>query len=299
MMLGLRDSFEYFACNACGCLQIAEFPENLEKFYPDGYYSFNSTPKLSDHFLIRKVKFHRSRFQTGSKDIFGKALAKISKTPVFYEYFKNAGVNLDSKILDVGCGFGKLLLWMKREGFSNILGIDPFIKETIRYSNGLTILKMAIDELDEQFDFIMLHHSFEHMPDPAGTLRELHRLIKPSGTILIRIPVPAYAWRTFGTDWVALDAPRHFFLHTPKSIELLANQSGFEVPKIVYDSFAMQFWGSIQYQKDIPLMDPKSYLKNRKNSIFKSEEIREFGKKSALLNKQNDGDAAGFYLVKK
>ena len=60
MMLGLRESFEYFECQCCGCLQISTIPNDLGRFYPQGYYSFNATPKLSDNYLIQKIKFHRS-----------------------------------------------------------------------------------------------------------------------------------------------------------------------------------------------------------------------------------------------
>jgi len=296
MMLGLQDSFEYFECQSCGCLQISTFPENLEKFYPDEYYSFSSNPKVVDNFIVRKIKNHRFRYQFTKNDLIGSIISKVSKTPVFYQYFKNAGIKPDSKILDVGCGFGKLLLWMRREGFSQILGIDPFINQTIKYSNGLTIYKKELKDLDEQFDFIMLHHSFEHMAEPELVLLELRRLTKPAGSILIRIPVTSYAWHTFGTNWVALDAPRHFYLHTQKSMEILANQTGYKITKVVFDSFEMQFWGSIQYQKNIPLMDQRSYLKNKKNSIFTKKEIKGFKNRSKQLNKDQEGDAAGFFL---
>ncbi len=298
MMIGLRESFEYFECRNCGCIQISDVPAEMEKYYPKDYYSFNQNPKTSDNFIVRQIKYHRSHFQLVNRDFIGFLISKASKTPVFYEYFKTAGINLQSRILDVGCGYGKLLLWMKREGFINIMGIDPFIKKTIHYSNGLTILKNELNEIDEQFDFIMLHHSFEHIPNQNDTLKQLNKLLKPSGHILIRIPVAAYAWKNFGVDWIALDAPRHCYLHTLKSMEILAQESGLKIKKVFFDSFALQFWGSIQYQNDIPLMDPKSYLKNKKNSMFNNSEIQDFSKQSELLNKDQMGDAAGFYLKK-
>jgi predicted SAM-dependent methyltransferase len=188
---------------------------------------------------------------------------------------------------------------MKREGFSNVSGIDPYIPETLNYKNGLTIQKKVLKDLNQDFDFIMLHHSFEHMPDPIRTLQELYHLTKPTGKVLIRIPIASsYAWRTFGTDWVALDAPRHFYLHTLKSMELLTQMSGFNIEKVVFDSFELQFWGSIQYQRDIPLMDPRSFQINKKNSIFSKNELNKFKENSVRLNNDKQGDAAGFYLTK-
>ena len=41
MMFGFRDEFSYFKCNICNCLQIAAFPDDMSKYYPENYYSFN------------------------------------------------------------------------------------------------------------------------------------------------------------------------------------------------------------------------------------------------------------------
>ena len=47
MMLGLRDMHTYFECSECGCLQIAEIPENIQDYYPsDDYYSYDEIPKI-------------------------------------------------------------------------------------------------------------------------------------------------------------------------------------------------------------------------------------------------------------
>ena len=43
MMFGFRDEFLYFKCPVCGCLQIADIPKNLSKYYPENYYSFQQS----------------------------------------------------------------------------------------------------------------------------------------------------------------------------------------------------------------------------------------------------------------
>jgi len=137
--------------------------------------------------------------------------------------------------------------------FRDLTGVDPFIKEDIHYSSGLRVLKKSLFEVDDQYDLITLHHSYEHMPEPLVVMKQLHRLTKEGGTVLIRIPLAdSYAWRTYGVDWLQLDAPRHIYLHTCKSIERIAKQSGFHIKDIVYDSDAEQFLGSEQYKRDIP-----------------------------------------------
>ena len=40
MMYGLPEEFEYFKCSGCGCLQIKDFPSNIEKYYPPNYLNY-------------------------------------------------------------------------------------------------------------------------------------------------------------------------------------------------------------------------------------------------------------------
>ena len=122
-----------------------------------------------------------------------------------WEWFRKAGATPASRILDVGCGRGLLLKNLQYQGFSNLSGVDPFQEKT---HPGLNIHRTELNELAGQYDFIMLHHSLEHMPDPAGALGELKRLCSPGGTILVRIPVAScYAWERYGVNWFQIDAP--------------------------------------------------------------------------------------------
>lgn len=80
---------------------------------------------------------------------------------------------------------------------------------------------------------------------------------------------------------------------------MLAEQAGFEVEKIEYDSSDYVIWSSEQYLKGIPLHAANSRMISKKNSIFSKEDIREFRKIIAAENAKNNGDTAAFYLKKK
>jgi len=127
--------------------------------------------------------------------------------------------------------------------------------------------------------------------------KDLHRLLKENRYILIRIPtVSSHAWRHYRENWVQLDAPRHLFLHSVKSLKHLAETNGFELIKVVYDSTEFQFVGSELYLRNIPL---KAHCgKNIKNTLFNKDEIDEYRKKAEALNQMNDGDQACFILYK-
>jgi SAM-dependent methyltransferase len=296
MMYGYRDKFEYFECGKCGCLQINDVPENLSKYYPTDYYSIM---KIEEKGLLKSfLKRQLANYSFYNKGIIGKMLTMKYDLAFDPEWFRRSKVSFDSKILDVGCGSGHLLYYLQLVGFSNCTGIDPFISEDIFYNNGVTILKKEIRDHDDQFDFIMLHHSFEHMKEPLSVLKELFRLLKPDRYIVIRIPIASFAWSKYGVNWIQLDAPRHLFLHTTKSVQILTEQVGFRIADMVFESTDFQFWGSEQYVMDIPLKDSLSYAVNPRKSIFSKKQINYFKAKAHELNDNGEGDTVCIYLYK-
>ena len=297
MMFGYRDRFEYIKCAECGCLQIKEVPKDLSKYYPENYYSFKKKDYSGSGFINAFRKRQRAENWLYGRSVMGKLLSIRRRMPHYFDWFKKAGIGFNSEVLDIGCGTGDFLLEMRKYGFSNLTGIDVFIKEDIFYKNGVKILKKQLSELKRQFDFIVFNNSFEHMPQPLSVFKELHRLLRPGKYALIRTPVASsFAWRKYGVHWVQLDAPRHLFLHTSKSVQVLARQTGFSVAEAVFDSTEFQFLGSEQYANDIPLRDERSYCVDPRKSIFSEEEIMSFKGKAIELNRNKDGDSACFYL---
>jgi predicted SAM-dependent methyltransferase len=158
------------------------------------------------------------------------------------------------------------------------------------------VLSRKLGEVDGEFDLIMFHHSFEHIAEQNATLAEAAARLKLGAQILIRIPVVAFAWRKYRTDWVQLDAPRHLFLHTKRSLQLLAARHGLRIRKVDDDSTARQFWVSEQYRHDIPLRDPRSYSQNPDRSLFSPQQIDQFAREAEMLNAEGRGDQAAFHL---
>lgn len=298
MMFGLNDSFLYFQCNECDCLQITEIPAIISKYYPSGYYSFGTY--AGERFkgmgsYLYKARNRASLFRTG---LFQKILHFINPISK-WDTFQNLGINIQSRILDVGCGNGDMFLYPLREiGFKSLTGCDPFIAETIHYPNGLTVFKRDIFEMTGQWDIILFNHSFEHVANPEENLKKVYELLSPTGCCILRIPtVPCFAWSKYKTNWVQLDAPRHYFLHSPRSIQLMAERRGLILDRVIYDSTFFQFTGSESYLKNISLVTQKE----KKHQGFFSRKIDKmrFERMAKKLNRENQGDQAAFYLRKK
>ncbi len=296
MYLGTREVFDYLECSNCGCLQLLNPPNDYSSHYPKDYFTFQQKHEGKIKSILNRF---RDKSAMGEKSFLGNILYKKFGEPTYITRLKIAGVGFNDSILDVGCGKGILLHKMKESGFNNVLGIDPFIDETIIYPNGLKIIKKNFNELEGKFDFIMFNHSFEHMENPFEVMNQSNRLLNKNKFLLVRIPVSdSYAFKHYKENWCSLDAPRHLFLHTKKSIELLAKESGFELKQINYDSRSWQLWGSEQYSKNISLMDERSYYTNPSKSIFTKNQIAEFENQVIELNKNGEGDQAEFYLQK-
>jgi len=92
------------------------------------------------------------------------------------------GINKNSKILDVGCGKGRLLYILRDLGFKHLYGIDPYIEEDIIDKN-ITIWKKTIYDvpLSLKFDLIMFHHSLGYMIDQLEVLRKAKHLLSNNG----------------------------------------------------------------------------------------------------------------------
>ena len=294
---GMHDEFEYIECGACGCLQIAETPADLSRYYPSDYYSF---AKRKGRFNLPKLLRYAWRMTRQGNLLGILKRARRMTAPSEHDVILQSGAaRLDSRILDVGCGSGELVHQMALAGFTNLTGIDPFLGGNPFQHPAIRVLKKSVFEIEGVFDFIMLHHSFEHMENPREVLGRLHELLADDGTLLIRVPVAgSYAWRTYGVNWVQLDAPRHLFLHTPQSMRLLAAQAGFAVEEVTYDSNDSQFWGSEQNLRGIPLWSPQSYSTNPGASIFTEKRIEAYVRHAAELNAVGDGDTARFILRK-
>lgn len=299
MMFGLREKFDYFQCDGCGCLQITSFPNDMAKYYPANYYSMaavNEAPLTGIKGWLKKLNFGASVFDHGIVNNLVFAMAPSSKLGMLH------GLNLskNARILDVGSGNGQKFLYpLSQIGFKNLLGCDPFLNETITYKNGLKILKASVYDVKNEWDVITYHHAFEHVPDPLENLRHVKSILSPKGTCIIRIPTASsYAWEHYRENWYQVDAPRHFFLHSHESMRILADQAGLKLEKITCDSTAAQFTASEKYRRDIASIEKEPRL-SLSEKIRKRIRKQKYKSAAKTLNKDKRGDQAAYYLVHK
>lgn len=282
-MLGLGGDFRYAECLSCGSLQLQSFPEDLSVYYPDDYYSFIQL-QASD-LKVRILKRIRMRAFIW--------LGLEWNAPMYGYWLKKLHPGFSSRIADVGCGNGQLLYELYASGYSDLHGFDPFMAQEKQITPGLNLWKKRIEEAENKFDLIMMHHSFEHMEDPRDVLKSCFQQLNPGGKLLIRCPVAdAEVWKESRELWVQLDAPRHLIIPTVKGLQICATHLGFVLDEVEFDSSDFQFWGTELYHKDISLKEGKTL------KFLNQEERKLMQKKALRFNQEGKGDQACFYLRK-
>lgn len=296
MMYGFRDKFEYFQCAACDCIQILSPPADMKKYYPGDYYSYTAEKSVKRSGLFQRLQC-RSIIR-GNISLVGKMITYKYKPPEYYQTLKDLKLfSLSSPVLDIGSGSGELLKNFYKAGYNDLTGIDPYIEKDIIYNDKLRIEKKELFDVNREFDAIMLHHSLEHMDQQFEVLKKLYSILSKNGRLLIRIPVVSKPLMDeYGSNVVSLDAPRHFYIHSYKSISLLLEKAGFITEKLFYDAHEFSFWGSEQYKNNISLQnDPESYLVKK---TFSDEQMATWRNRIGELNKKGESDNLAIYLKK-
>jgi 2-polyprenyl-3-methyl-5-hydroxy-6-metoxy-1,4-benzoquinol methylase len=145
------------------------------------------------------------------------------------------------KLLDIGAGTGDFLLVAKNNGWETV-GIEPSEKaKKIAITKGISFEETTSNLPDHSFDCITMWHVLEHVPDLDFQIKELKRLVKPSGTLIIAVPnFKSYDAEYYQNFWAAYDVPIHFWHFSKKAIELLFQKENFNLTKVLpmkFDSF--------------------------------------------------------------
>ncbi len=118
----------------------------------------------------------------------------------YRKFFK--GLEKDSSILDLGCGFGQFLHYLKGAGFTNIRGID-LSEDCARAANQLdpeldigTVTDSAtyLNEHKEAFDVVVLNDVLEHVAVErlVDFMRAVHASLRDGGMVIIKTPNSSY-----------------------------------------------------------------------------------------------------------
>jgi 2-polyprenyl-3-methyl-5-hydroxy-6-metoxy-1,4-benzoquinol methylase len=195
--------------------------ENLGKYYDSEDYISHTDNKRS---LFEKL-YHSI-----------KNIALKNKLNLINSLQPNKG-----RILDIGAGTGDFLLVAKKAGWITI-GVEPSDRaKAIAINKGISFVEQTSELENHSFDLISMWHVLEHVPDLENQIKELRRLLKPSGTLIIAVPnFKSFDAKYYGKFWAAFDVPIHFWHFSKTAIKILFEKEEIKLEKVLpmkFDSF--------------------------------------------------------------
>lgn len=135
------------------------------------------------------------------------------------------------RILDVGCGTGANLLMLSKYGQAEGVDVSEDALAFCR-ARGLNEVKLgAGEELpyeDGTFDLVTAFDVVEHMDDDLAGLKEMRRVLRPGGRVLLFVPTFMFLWG------LQDDVSHHRRRYRLPELHRVLEQAGFEVERSTY-----------------------------------------------------------------
>ena len=152
------------------------------------------------------------------------------------------------KLLDLGCGNGNMLVRLRNTRFE-LYGADlssEMIKEAqCRLGLDASLMVADAENLpyeDSLFDILLCNASFHHYPNPRKALREMYRVLKPNGALLIGEGYAAWPLRAFINYSFRYSDSGDFHTYGQKELSTLLSESGFQSVEIKKIGFTKRLY---------------------------------------------------------
>ena len=203
----------------------APIDDELHRYYPSGYYGRGRRFLSAVEWLLNNLHNYRAHQ---------------------IEQHQRPG-----NVLDVGCGRGLLLNKLRQRGWEP-LGTE-LSDEAAAYAReqlGLKIMTGPLQQIglpDGEFDLVILWHVLEHVHSPRDVLREVARVLKPGGTLLVAVPnFGSWEARWSRDKWFHLDVPRHLTHFTARSLGRALDEAGIPITSVNFFSTEYDFFSFVQ-----------------------------------------------------
>lgn len=118
----------------------------------------------------------------------------IANSAAYLEPHLSEGLSL----LDIGCGPGTITVeFAERVAPARVVGLDESAEVIAKASalgreRGVDNLEFMVGDAyalpfaDDSFDIVHAHQTLQHLADPVAALREMRRVVRPSGIVAVR-----------------------------------------------------------------------------------------------------------------
>lgn len=207
--IGLLEGYDLVACQSCGMTFADNIPpqQKFDEYYQHlskyAYEHRGGKESEDDEWRLKQVAIVLRRFLSDPK----------------------------TSILEIGCASGRLLRFLKEDGYEHAFGLDPSpaCSKAARELYGVTAFTGTIFSSslpDTSYDFAILLGVLEHIRDVDIAVRALRKVLSSSGRVYIEVPD--------ATNFIAeQDAPfqefstEHINFFSPVTLQYLMEAGGF------------------------------------------------------------------------
>jgi len=177
-------------------------------------------PRPSSCELSRELtEFYRARTSWNAP---GEARMRFRKATAL------AAVPAGAHVLDLGARDRGLLRFLPEAVHYRGIEIDP---EYARPDVLAHDISQGIPFASGSFDFVFCLELLEHVPDPFGTLSEIHRVLKPGGVLMLSVPNPYHFKEIIWNLFRIADRQGHMYTWTRQTMTRLGEMSGFRLER--------------------------------------------------------------------
>lgn len=103
------------------------------------------------------------------------------------------------RILDIGCGTGFNISYLKQAGYEQADGLDVS-KDALAYCQSRNLENIILSSAetlpiqDSTYDVVLALDIIEHLPNDRQALSDIHRILKTNGTLGIFVPAYQFLW---------------------------------------------------------------------------------------------------------
>lgn len=207
----LRRTFALHRCDACHFAFIADPSLDFDRIYTDAYYRGEGADPLVDYDGELNSARTIRRYEWRGLLTWAKSLTSVDRS---------------TRWLDYGCGSGGFVSYLRAQGI-DAWGFDQG-RAVERLPESFPLLREAdLAARSGSFDVVSAIEVIEHIPDPIAALRQIRRLMKPGGVLLLTTG-NAEPFRKELTTWRYVIPEIHISIFEPKALALALERSGFE-----------------------------------------------------------------------
>lgn len=254
--------FRVVQCKICGLVYLNPRPtqRNIGYYYPSEYIPYGKTAFqdigimgkgrgsfarlknwmkktiLEEHYKYDFRNFGKTKKK---KNLFKKVLTYAFLPKYRKMYYQTIPCSENGKVLDIGCGSGSYLAWLKQLGWQ-AYGVE-MNKDCVEFAAkeyGIDIFCGDLLEAkfpDSYFDCVTMWSFLEHCRSPLETLKETNRILKQGGLMVIFVPnFDSLEIRVLREKSFLTDIPRHLYNFSPRTLQAMLIKAGFKVKKVVY-----------------------------------------------------------------